>query len=358
MLKLHRLGIALQPADPQPYTVAKFNAGMTLAGDVVHMVYRYAEWRSDPSTGLRAGFDPATQSNYAVDEARYARLTPTGAVLFDSNRALLAPSEPWDISGCQDARVIPFEGAYYLIYCGWDKDAAPAGQDRARVGIARTEDFITAEKLGFVDHYTWDKDAYIFPERIGGKIAFVHRVSPNIQIDYFDSFEALLDLRNWADYEEQVEAATVLRAVFSWECGKVGGSVPPILTEDGWLFIYHAVEVFPERLLDWREAAFLLRDREKAAQFYATRPFIYRAGAVLLDAQNPSRVIARLPYPILEPEEDYELYGDVGNVVFPVGGYVYDGDLYISYGGADRCVALAKTPLAELLAELRRYPAQ
>jgi len=358
MLKLHRLGIALQPADPQPYTVAKFNAGMTLAGDVVHMVYRYAEWWSAPSTGLRAGFDPATQSNYAVDEARYARLTPTGAVLFDSNRALLAPSEPWDISGCQDARVIPFEGAYYLIYCGWDKDAAPAGQDRARVGIARTTDFITAEKLGFVDHYTWDKDAYIFPERIGGKIAFVHRVSPNIQIDYFDSFEALLDLRNWADYEEQVEAATVLRAVFSWECGKVGGSVPPILTEDGWLFIYHAVEVFPERLLDWREAAFLLRDREKAAQFYATRPFIYRAGAVLLDAQNPSRVIARLPYPILEPEEDYELYGDVGNVVFPVGGYVYDGDLYISYGGADRCVALAKTPLAELLAELRRYPAQ
>lgn len=324
MLKLHRLGIALQPDDPQPYTVAKFNAGMTLAGDIVHMVYRYTEWRSE--------FDPATQSNYAVDETRYARLTPTGAVLFDSQRALLAPSEPWDVSGCQDARVIPFEGTYYLIYCGWDKDAAPAGHDRARVGIARTDDFITAKKLGFVGHYAWDKDAFIFPQRIGGKIAFVHRVSPNIQIDYFDSFEALLDLRNWADYEGRVEASTVLRAAFPWECGKVGGSVPPILTEDGWLFIYHAVETFPDQ------------------------PFIYRAGAALLDAENPARVIARLPYPILEPEEDYELYGDVGNVVFPVGGYVYDGDLYISYGAADRCVALAKTPLAELLAELRRYP--
>jgi predicted GH43/DUF377 family glycosyl hydrolase len=325
MLKLHRLGIALQPADPQPYTVAKFNAGMTLAGDVVHMVYRYAEWRAE--------FDPASQSNYAVDETRYARLTPTGAVIFDSQRPLLAPSEPWDVSGCQDARVIPFEGTYYLIYCGWDKDAAPAGQDRARVGIARTDDFITAEKLGCVEHYTWDKDAFIFPERIGGKIAFVHRISPNIQIDYFDSFAELLDPRAWADYAERVEAATVLRAAFPWECGKVGGSVPPILTDDGWLFIYHAVETFPDR------------------------PFIYRAGAALLDARNPSRVIARLPYPILEPEADYELYGDVGNVVFPVGGYVYDGDLYISYGGADRCVALAKTPLAELLAELRRHPA-
>ena len=100
MLKLQRLGIVLQPEDPQPYTVAKFNAGMTLAGDVVHMVYRYTE--------RRAGFDPATQSNYAVDETRYARLTPQGHLLFDSHQAILAPSEPWDVSGCQDARVIPF----------------------------------------------------------------------------------------------------------------------------------------------------------------------------------------------------------------------------------------------------------
>ena len=201
------------------------------------------------------------------------------------------------------------------------------------MGIARTDDFITAEKLGFVDHYTWDKDAFIFPERIDGKIGYVHRVSPNIQIDYFDSFEELLDLRNWADYEQRVEASTVLRAAFPWECGKVGGSVPPIRTEDGWLLIYHAVETFTDQ------------------------PFIYRAGAALLDAANPSQVIARLPYPILEPETDYELYGDVGNVVFPVGGYVYDGDLYISYGAADRCVAMAKAPLAELLGELRKHRA-
>ena len=325
MPKLNRLGIVLRPAADQPYTVAKFNAGMTLVGDLVHMVYRYTEWRSE--------FDPATQSNYAVDETRTARLTPHGAVLFDSNRTLLAPSEPWDASGCQDARAIPFEGAYTLVYCGWDKDVAPAGQDRARVGIARTDDFITAEKLGFVDHYTWDKDAFIFPERINGKIGYMHRVSPNIQLDTFDSFDELLDLRNWADYKQRVEASTVLRAAFPWECGKVGGSVPPIRTEDGWLLIYHAVETFPDQ------------------------PFIYRAGAALLDAANPLQVIARLPYPILEPETDYELYGDVGNVVFPAGGYVYDGDLYVSYGAADRCVALATAPLEELLAELRRHPA-
>ena len=82
----------------------------------------------------------------------------------------------------------------------------------------------------------------------------------------------------------------------------------------------------------------------------------YRAGAALLDLKNPSKVIARLPYPILEPETDYERKGDVDTVVFPVGGYVYKGDLYISYGGADRCVAIAMIPLDKLLKELEKYP--
>lgn len=324
MLKLQRLGVVLAPASTQPRTVAKFNAGMTLTGDTVHMVYRHAVWR--PS------YDPCRQSNYASDDTRYARLTPEGRLLHDSNRPLIVPSLPWDVSGCQDARIIPFEGAYYLIYCAWDKDAAPAGQDKARVGIARTNDFVTCEKLGIIDHFAWDKDAFIFPERVSGRIAYVHRVTPNIQIDYFDTFEDLLDPRNWRDYERRVEASTVMRADFPWECGKVGGGVPPIKTERGWLLIYHAVETFPN---------------EK---------FIYRAGAALLELENPSRVIARLPYPILSPEEDYEIRGDVDNVVFPVGGYVYQGELYISYGAADRCVAMARVPLDRLLEELGKHP--
>jgi beta-1,2-mannobiose phosphorylase / 1,2-beta-oligomannan phosphorylase len=333
MIKLQRLGVVLTPPSPTPRTVAKFNAGMARDGDIVHMAFRYAEWREN--------FDPQTQSNYAKDEVRYARLSASkiacmgkgeaaSPVLYEATTPLIAPSLPWDVSGCQDARIVPFEGAYYLCYTGWDKDTAPAGKDTARVGVARTHDFQTAEKLGFVSHFTWDKDAYIFPERIGGKVAFVHRVEPNIQIDYFDSLEAMLDPRAWAGYRSRVEASTVLQAEYPWECGKVGGSVPPVKTPSGWLMIYHAVQTFPDRL------------------------FIYRAGAALLDLENPSRVVARLPYPILEPEEDYELHGDVDNVVFPAGGYAYEGDLYISYGGADRVVALAKLNLEELIEEMIR----
>ena len=324
MIRLERLGVVLSPEQEETRTAAKFNAGMVRQGDVVHMAYRYSEWRDD--------LNPRTQSNYALDEIRYARLAPDGTLVEDTGRTLIAPSGPLDDSGCQDARIVPFEGAFYLTYCGWDRNRVPAGQDKARVGIARTRDFQTCEKLGLIDHYAWDKDAFIFPERIGGRIGYVHRIDPNIQIDYFDSFEELLDPASWGDYRDRVEDATVLRAAYPWECGKVGGSVPPIRTRDGWLFIYHAVELFPDR------------------------PFIYRAGAALVDLENPSRVIARLPDPILEPEEDYELRGDVNNVVFPVGAYEHNGDLYVSYGAADRCVAMARVPLDDLLKELSRHP--
>jgi hypothetical protein len=115
VIKMQRLGVILAPDQPEVHTTALFNAGMARDGDTVHMLYRYAEWR--PS------YDPQRQSCYAVDEMRYARLSPDGRLIEDTKRPVLAPSLPWDSSGCQDARIVPFEGYFYLFYCGWDKDA-------------------------------------------------------------------------------------------------------------------------------------------------------------------------------------------------------------------------------------------
>jgi predicted GH43/DUF377 family glycosyl hydrolase len=319
-----RLGIVLKPESDKTHHIAKFNAGMIKDNDIVHMVFRYSKWRDD--------FDPSYQSNYEIDETRYAKLSLDGVLLYESTTPLLAPSLPWDVSGCQDARIVEFEGWYYLTYCGWDIDKAPAGCDTPRMGFARTKDFLSIEKLGVVNHYTSDKDHYIFPERINGKIALVHRIVPNIQIEYFDTIENMVDTKFWENYtEEDTELSTVLRAEYPWECGKVGGSVPPIKTDKGWIFIYHGVQDFTDS------------------------PFIYRVGLALLDLDNPSKVIARLPYPVLEPEEDYELIGDVNNVVFPVGGFVHNDELFISYGGADRVVALAKANLSDILDALMQH---
>lgn len=327
MIEFERLGVVLQPRLTARRTIAKYNAGMALEGGVVHMAFRYGEWRREYDAGM---------SNYAKDEIRYARLTPEGKLLYESPMALIAPSSSLECSGCQDARITPFEGWYYLTYCAWDKDAAPAGQDRPSMAFARTRDFQTVEKLGIVRHFAWDKDHYLFPGRIGGKVALVHRVEPNIQIEYFDCVESMLDQRFWDAYTpEMAERSTVLRAAYPWESGKVGGSAPPVWTDKGWLFTYHGVEP-------------LSGDPE--------RPFVYRMGLALLALDDPRRVLARLPYPVLEPREDYERNGDVNNVVFPVGGYLHDGYYYISYGCADRVTALARAKLSALLDELVRYP--
>lgn len=323
-VNFERMGVVLKPETDKTHDIAKFNAGMVKDGNIIHMVYRYSKWRKE--------FDETCQSNYEIDETRYAKLSLDGKVLFEETSPLVTPSLPWDVSGCQDSRIVKFEDWYYLTYCGWDKDTVPAGQDNARMGFARTKDFKTCEKLGVVGHYTWDKDHYIFPERINGKIALVHRIIPNIQIDYFDTIEEMTNQEFWDNYTpEQAEKSTVMRAEFPWECGKVGGSVPPIKTDDGWLFIYHGVEHRPNK------------------------PFIYRVGIALLDLENPSKVLARLPYPVMEPIEDYELNGDVNNVVFPVGGFIHDGYLYISYGGADLVTALAKTPIKYILDALKDH---
>jgi predicted GH43/DUF377 family glycosyl hydrolase len=113
MIQLKRLGVVIAPADPEFRTEAKFNAGMAFDGDVVHMLYRHAIWKKN--------YDPDRESNYAIDEMCYARLTPTGVLIEDTNRAVLKPSLPWDSTGCQDARIVPFEGWFYLFYCGWER---------------------------------------------------------------------------------------------------------------------------------------------------------------------------------------------------------------------------------------------
>jgi len=194
--------------------------------------------------------------------------------------------------------------------------------------LAKTDDFIKYTKLGVVNNYFWDKDAFIFPERIGGRIAYLHRIEPNIQLDYFESFDELLSINTWENYQSKIEKSTIMKCKYLWENQKISGSVPPIKTEKGWLLLYHAVD-----------------DK-----------FVYRGSIALLDLLNPSKVIARIPYPMLEPIEEYELNGDVSNVVFPEGGYIHNDELFIYYGAADKYIALAKIGMKELLEELEIYP--
>lgn len=126
------------------------------------------------------------------------------------------------------------------------------------------------------------------------------------------------------DFENNI----ALAPEYEHEISYIGGGCPPIETEHGWLVIYHGVH--------------------DTAEGYS-----YAACAALMDLDDPLREIARLPYPLFQPEEEWELKGEGNNVCFPTGAALFDDTLYIYYGAADERIACASVSLSELLVELQ-----
>lgn len=191
--------------------------------------------------------------------------------------------------------------------------------------MASTRDFTHFEKHGLVGPDSEDKDWVLFPERVNGKIAMLHRLASMIQIAYFDDLPSLISSQEfWSGYMTHFQDFEIIGPRDGWEEWKVGVGSPPIKTDRGWLVIYHSID--------------------------AQR--IYRAGALLLDLNEPTKILARAKKPILEPERAFEKRGLVPNVVFPEGAVIYNGDLLIYYGGADRVSCVAKAQVNDFLDEL------
>ena len=225
------------------------------------------------------------------------------------------PEELW---GVEDPRItyVPELGEYIITYTAY-------GPDGPGVSLAATSDFRQFRRLG-VAMPPEDKDAALLPRRIGGRWALLHRPvleqGAHIWVSYSD------DLSHWQDRTVVLEA----RQGGWWDARKIGLSPPPIETPEGWLLIYHGVRT-------------------------TCAGCIYRLGLALLDLDNPERCLLRSDRWVFGPETDYELMGDVGNVVFPCGYTIApDGDtINLYYGAADTCMALATGSLRALLASLR-----
>lgn len=276
---------------------AVFNPGAVRQNEIIHLLYRAVEGNNVSSIG-------------------YARLTKYGVPIYRYPEPVIMRILDLEKQGCEDPRIVKFGDHFYIFYTGYDGT-------KVRIVMAETADFKSFRKLGQVGPDTNDKDAMIFPEKINGKVGFLHRIEPNIQLALFDDIDHLLHPgdKYWFSHLENLEKYTVMRRQFEWEAVKIGAGPTPILTDAGWLLIYHGV----------------------------ASDITYRAGAALLDAKNPYKVIARLPYPILEPEMEYEKVGDVNNVVFPEGAVVFDNELLVFYGGADKVVGLAKGKMSALI---------
>ena len=172
----------------------------------------------------------------------------------------------------------------------------------------------------------WDKNLVFFPRKINNKFYFLHRIRPDIQIASVDN---IIDLnaKYWTNYFLHFNNNIVLCPKHKHEISYIGAGCPPIETAEGWLVIYHGVH-------------------DRAAGY------VYSACVALLDLENPSKEIARLPHALFKPELEYEVEGYVHNVVFPTGTALFDDKLYIYYGAADDQIAVASVSLKDLITEL------
>ncbi len=230
---------------------------------------------------------------------------------------LLAPTDGfwYDDLGCEDPRItyVAEREEYVITYVGWSGYGAG-------VCLATTRDFITAERLGMIIH-PYNKDAALFPRRIGGKYQMLHRPTAgpleNIWIAESD------DLIHWGN------PCCVLEECDQpgWDSGKVGTGPTPIETPDGWLLIFHGVQ-------------------------QVENGWVYRVGLALLELENPSNLIARTANWVFGPTLPYEMEGNKPGIVFPTGAVVRDGIVFLYYGAADTSVALATAPLDRLLQSL------
>lgn len=222
------------------------------------------------------------------------------------------PEEVW---GCEDPRLtwLPERSEWVIAYTAYSRRGP-------LVSLATTKDFRSITRLGPAMPPE-DKDAAMFPRRIDGRWAMIHRPTPmrggaHIWVSYSP------DLRHWGDHALLIEA----RDGAWWDASKIGLGPPPLETEEGWLVMYHGVHL-------------------------TAGGSIYRVGLALLDLEDPTVVLRRSDEWVLGPATPYEREGDVDDVVFPCGWTVdREADrLLLYYGAADTTVALATARFSDVL---------
>ena len=270
-----------------------------------------------------------------------------GEILRDE-KPTITPSLPEEKEGCEDARIVKIDDTFYMLYTAWDGSAARVmaaeSQDMKqwyKVGIISPnmpiENVVKEEKnplyryKGVQQMATWgshvpiwDKDAVLLPEKINGKFVMLHRFNPSIQIVYFDSFDELRTDEFWHQYFKTLSENTIASPEQGWEAKKIGAGSTPIKTPEGWLVFYHGLDLHG----------------------------VYRAGAMLLDLNDPSKVKGRLREPLFEGKNDWEVNGIVNHVVFPQGVEEFDDTYKVYYGCADKRIGVIEIDKKKLLEKL------
>lgn len=338
MVAVKKEGVILKKTDLGFENEGVLNPASLCEGNVVHLFYRAVAKGNHSSIG-------------------YCKLNGPLTVTTRNTVPVLYPQSDYESHGIEDPRITKIDNLYYLTYTAydgvnalgclafskdlvnWDKYGlvVPVITYKEFSRLAESKGRIHEKYLRYNEHgrvkekngkkvLLWDKNVIFFPRRINGKLYFLHRIRPDIQVVSVNSLQELT-VDFWQNYFLHFTDSIVLTPKYKHEVSYIGGGCTPIETRHGWLLIYHGVH-----------------DTIKG--------FVYSACAALVDLDHPQKEIARLPYPLFMPEFEWELKGEVNNVCFPTGTALFNDTLYIYYGAADEQVAVASLSLSTLLEEL------
>lgn len=297
---------------------ATFNTAAVYEGGKVHFVYR----AMGPANTSVLGYAASSDGEMIDERADDPIYVPTESFEVPGKYPNINFMSGGGYGGCEDPRITKVDDTFYMTYVAYN------GEDPPRVALTsiKVDDFMNKRwnkwakpklisKPGVVN-----KNCVIFPEKINGKFVVIHRVFPDVLIDYVNdlTFED-----NYLTGQYKISPRDN-----SWDSRKLGAGAPPIKTKDGWLLIYQAVD-----------------DRD---------PGKYKIGAMLLDLDDPTRVLYRSNNPILEPTEWYENEGFKAGVAYPCGAVIMNNKLVVYYGGADTVICAASAPLDEFLEQLKK----
>ncbi|MDD3531544.1 MAG: hypothetical protein PHV99_03090 [Candidatus Pacebacteria bacterium] len=315
----------LRPGN-HPWTAeAVLNPAATILSGRTHLVYR------------AIGMDGVSRLGYASspDGITFNERLPYPIYVADSSSSLpknlrryspmMYPSGgSW--GGCEDPRMVVIEGRVYVTFNMFQNWMLRVGVISMSVDDFLAKRFYKWEKPIVLSHGTRDKNWVLFPEKIGGRFAILHSIigedDYHVRVEYADSLEEVAE-RDFKSPDPQ----KVPDKRIAWHVHTRSAGPPPIKTEKGWLVFYHAND--------------------------AAEGHRYKLGAMLLDITDPTKVLYRAVTPVLVPDEHYENDGKPG-IVYAGGAVVQNGNLYVYYGGADKVVCVATTPLTSFLDELVR----
>lgn len=330
----------IKPTRDDFEVIGVFNAGVARFHDEVVLLLRVSEKpiSTHPDIALAAVYDvdqnDIVLKSFSKDEPENdfsdPRLivTPAGTYLTSIAHLRLArsadginfeieteptivPANEYETFGLEDPRITLINGTYYITYVA----VSPFGVTTC---LMSTEDFKSYKRCGII-FCPDNKDVVIFPQKVGNSYYALHRPVSGL----FNKNEIWIaesaEMSFWGNHHYLMGPRPGL-----WDGIKLGASAVPFKVEQGWLEVYHGADESNR----------------------------YCLGAVLLDGEEPSRIIARSKRPILEPQSSYEREGFFGNVVFSCGLLFEQDQLKIYYGAADTAVCYARISLQDVLGDL------